>query len=205
MRRGQLGIFVVSLLLACSEKTGSDSRDAGAEGDVAAGADLAGVDPERADAAADGASVSCGGMQCPTVRNGVAECVANACRARCPGGTKLCLGSCIFEEEPCSEYLTCPTANPLWCAGQCVKDEPDSCCELQRCGAFACKNNGCLLTCASDADCASGHTCAQGLCGPCGHKGEPCCWDSAEQRYDCAEPMVGCRLGSLKCEAFPQL
>jgi hypothetical protein len=205
-QRSCLGILALSLLVACSEKASSEPRQADAVSD--APSDAGGV-LEAADANGDSgreASEPAGcGATCPAVRNGVAECIANQCRARCPSGAKLCLGICVFDDDPCSEYLTCPTTNSVWCAGTCVKDESESCCKLQRCGAFACKDNRCLLSCGTDADCAHGHTCAQGQCGPCGHKGEPCCWDSISQRYDCSEPMVGCRLSTLKCEPLNPL
>jgi hypothetical protein len=205
-RRGCLGILALSLLVACSDKDPSAPRQADAAPDAVA--DAGGVlDAASANGDSSGGGLGpagCGGT-CPIVKNGVVECVANECRARCPNGAKLCLGMCVFDDDACSEYLTCPSANPVWCAGICLKDESESCCRLDRCGAFACRDNRCLLSCATNADCAAGHTCTQGQCGPCGHKGEPCCWDSNSQRYDCSEPMVSCRLSAMKCEPLNPL
>jgi hypothetical protein len=196
-------LVALMLLLGCSDKSSPalDRADSGA----AFPADAAGEGAPEGDVGAPGVGAEGCVPGCPLVRNGASDCVEGQCRVRCPGGTKQCLGSCVFIEDPCSEYLTCPAQNPVWCAGVCVGSAADSCCSLQRCGAFACRENRCLTACSGDGDCAAGHSCMQGQCGPCGHRGEPCCWDAGQQRYDCSESMVACRLTAMKCEPLVRL
>jgi hypothetical protein len=202
-RYSRSSLVALFFLLGCSNKNSAalDRADSGAAApEDAAAESAAGWDVGAAAEAGGGCDPGC-----PLVRNGASDCVEGRCRVRCASGTKQCLGSCVFNEDPCSEYLTCPPQNPVWCAGVCVGSAADSCCSLQRCGAFACRENRCLTACSGDGDCAVGHSCMQGQCGPCGHRGEPCCWDAGQQRYDCSESMVTCRLTAMKCEPLVRL
>jgi hypothetical protein len=137
---------------------------------------------------------------CPTVRKGMAVCDGVRCGIRCPPKTKTCRDECILETSVCEETCGMVPALPVTCGRRCVADTPDSCCSLDACGAYGCKNNRCLTTCQSHADCADSFTCdtATGQCGPCGQLGQPCCWDTTRNDYVCAPDDVFCD-GALTC------
>jgi hypothetical protein len=141
---------------------------------------------------------------CPVPSGGIATCDGNQCEVECQSVFRFCLGQCIGPEDNCSETCGFTRTAPLTCGKICLPDTPNSCCShAELCGAYGCRDNQCIHVCKANADCASGQTCdvTTGKCGPCGGKGQFCCWDQADERYTCDGFEVYCM--GMRCVPVP--
>jgi len=98
-----------------------------------------------------------GGTECPV------DTADNPCKAaKCDGSERLTCAAFVGTDVTCRKP-SCKDGVALaegLCTGKgtCGQTDPLSC------GGFACGDVACKSRCEKDADCASGHTCAGGLC-----------------------------------------
>lgn len=106
----------------------------------------------------------------------------------CDLSTNRCRSSCDGYYEPCAAGHYCGAAGcrPFECGGD----------PREVCGGYACVEEACLASCATDEDCVAGYWCKSGLCQGTGTDGDACF-----RSLDCAETHY-CDDYSASCEAL---
>jgi hypothetical protein len=148
-------------------------------------------------AKACGAKASCVGDVSTAAQacDGSGTCAPAATKSCPPYGCDAASGACkqsCASTADCAQGAACDTATgkcaptAATCADAFTAQTPDG--QLLPCAPYRCKGGACQSTCAGDADCATGSSCADGACAPSADAGA----DGGN-----VEPMVhsGCASG----------